>query len=374
MGFVEEMKWWHWFAISVVLGVLLAYINASNSDLPAVHASMDTTDFERNLIKAPLGPNGLPWITNVTVYPPTAMRAGDGTTIRQMVTFRCLVAPLGGDVEDQWFTMLAPVPYEASPRWAVGAYGNRAYPGVKLYLARFHDTIESVTAAEYGKDTPEGENAIINANELLRTAPTRALVRFRPAFFYFIPWNPAANKTVTDLLDEAAADGIHVGYRRAWWEAPRYVYEIWIGGSVLLIGVIWPAILRTMQKGGLGRVTAPSYLARKEKTGKPWKAGKPGKPEPEKKKVGITEEDLEQVKNMSKNLEESLRASGALTPTAVAPAVPTGTAPAAAGVKKLTGGAMESGGGGQDESKPKEFTGGEFYPVEVPKGKDEKPE
>src|ERR1700678_4160923 len=107
MGFVEERKWGHWFAISIVLGVALAYVNASNRDLSPVRASMGTTDFERNLIKAPYGPSKSSWISDVTVYPPEPFRAGDGTAIQQMLTFRCLVVgPDRPNGEIQWFTML----------------------------------------------------------------------------------------------------------------------------------------------------------------------------------------------------------------------------------------------------------------------------
>ncbi len=309
MGFVEDMKWWHWVVVSVVVGTALAYINANMRDLPPTYASMDTTDFERNLIKSPVGPNRQPWITNVMIYPPAPFQYGDGTVLKQVVTFNCLVVPEDHpkDAGVQSFTMVAPIPYEAAPRWAVGAYGDRAYPGAMIYLAKRGDTLASVTKDHYGKDTPEGEDAIINANELLRTAPSRGMIRFRPFFMYFVPYNPALNRTVVDFLNDASKEGIQVTYHTAWWEAPQYVYEAWIGGSVLVIGIIWPGLLLAMKKGGLGRVHTATYdLSRF----KPAKATSGSGSEPVKEAVGITAAGIQQVHDLATNMEESLRTSG----------------------------------------------------------------
>jgi hypothetical protein len=359
MGFVEDMKWWHWLAISILVGLVLGYSNASNTDLPAVHSSMGNTDFERYLIRDPAGPNHIPWVSDVTVYPPQPFRTGEGMTMKQIVTLKCLVVPENHqqDASIQWFTMVAQIPYEASPRWAPGYYGNRSYPGTTIYLAKRGDTLGSITAAEYGKDTRDGEDAIINANESLRTAESRALIHVRPFRMYFIPWNPDSNHTVVDLLKDAVAKGYHVDYRIGWWEASQYVYQIWIGGSVLVIGIIWPAILRLMKQGGLGRVATAQYDLSQFKTGK--------EKAPEKEAVGVTAADMERLGELADNMEASLRASGAFEGKAVG-----GLAPEAAAIKKLTGTAGDVAEPVTPESQSKEFSG-EFYPVEKPKGKPE---
>jgi hypothetical protein len=358
MGFIEDMKWWHWIAISVLVGLVLAYTNASNNDLPPVHASMSPVDFERNLIRSPVGENHTPWITDVTVYPPLPVEAGGGRALRQLVVFRCMVVPQDQpqNARLQWFTLMAPVPYEAMPRWPVGYNGDQAYPGVSIYVAKKGDTLASVTADQFGQDSPEGENAIISANELLRTAESRSLVRIRSLIPYYIPWNPASNRTVADLLDDAARLGVPVTYRTAWWEAPRYLYEFWIGGSFLVIGVIWPGLLRMMLQGGLGRSPEAKYDLGRFKSEPEKPAAKP---------VGITEADLEQVKAMADNLEASLRAGATAAAPGAAP-VTTSAAP----IKKLSGSAAEPSLPTMTEQGPKEYTG-EFYPVELPKAKPE---
>jgi hypothetical protein len=358
MGFIEDMKWWHWIAISLVVGAALAYTNASDTDIAPMHASMSPVDFERNLMKPPVGADRTSWITNVTVYPALPVGSDAGPTLRQMVTFRCLVVPTdqADEAREQFFTMMAPVPYEAMPRWPVGYNGDQPYPGVTIYVAKAGDTLRSVTADQYGADTAEGENAIINANELLRTAPSLALARIRPLTAYYIPYNPASNRTVVDFLNDAAKMGFPVTYRTAWWKAPKYVYQIWIAGSFVVIGLVWPMLLRLMLEGGLGRPAEAKYDL---------KRFKPEAEKPAAKPVGITEADLAQVKAMADGLEASLRAdAGALPQGSATAAVGAATGP----VKKL-GASAESVQPAMSEQESKEYKGGEFYPVELPKVK-----
>ena len=50
MGFVEQMKWWHWVGLSLVLGALLAFLNSGGADTAIQHRSVSTVTFETDLL------------------------------------------------------------------------------------------------------------------------------------------------------------------------------------------------------------------------------------------------------------------------------------------------------------------------------------
>jgi hypothetical protein len=51
-------------------------------------------------------------------------------------------------------------------------------------------------------------------------------------------------------LAGVAKDRPWVSYRYAYWNEPRWTYTIWVGGSLLLLGVIWPLVLRRLAAAG----------------------------------------------------------------------------------------------------------------------------
>ena len=57
----------------------------------------------------------------------------------------------------------------------------------------------------------------------------------------------AAAATVRDYLDGLRAKG--VTYTYAWWADPRYAAAAWVGGSFVLIGVLWPTALSLLVYG-----------------------------------------------------------------------------------------------------------------------------
>ena len=61
-----------------------------------------------------------------------------------------------------------------------------------------------------------------------------------------------ADATVLDYLDTLRDDGVTYAY--AWWAEPRYATAAWVGGSFVLIGLLWPTALNLLT---YGRFRAP---------------------------------------------------------------------------------------------------------------------
>ncbi|MGD1276960.1 MAG: hypothetical protein ABR964_07035 [Tepidisphaeraceae bacterium] len=356
MGFIEEMKWWHWVVISLLLGAALGYINSQGGDVPAAYRSMDPLIFESNLSRPLVGPQRQPWISDVVVYPPKSVQVQGGTAWKQLVNFRCLLVPEHHPekASREPFAMLAPVPYEPVPRYE--PQPDTRYPGMSIYLGQVGDTLPSVTAGQYGKDTTEGRHAIISANASLRGAHKWEEVRFEPGQAYFIPWNPAAKHTIGDFLKAAAGQGWTADFKYAWWQAPGNVYPVWMGSSFVLIGLIWPALIQMMLRGGFGRPKSDYDLKR-------FKHEAVKAPVP--KRAGMTAADVQRLREWEQSMEAQLKAS------AVPGQQPQAAAAESTPVKKLAGGPVEPLAPAPPE-EDKEYTG-EFYPVEHPKPKTGKP-
>lgn len=142
----------------------------------------------------------------------------------------------------------------------------------------------------------------------------------------------------------------------AAWASSTYIYPIAIGGSFLLIGVIWPSVLYRMQTAGLGHVA-------KEKDEKAdlWKA-RPSKPEPTRAApTGPTREDMEQLAAVTASYERSV---GDATISNAAHESKVGVAAiAAATARKWETSAVEEVKAAEKPAEEHEY-GGEFYPVD----------
>ena len=83
----------------------------------------------------------------------------------------------------------------------------------------------------------------------------------RPCFFVApVPFTPLASRgndsaksgrTVVDYLDTLASRG--VSYRYAWWADSRYRTAAWVGGSFVLVGVLWPTAVNLLAYGSFRR-------------------------------------------------------------------------------------------------------------------------
>jgi hypothetical protein len=361
MGFVEEMKWWQWVAISLLVGAAMAYSSTARNDVVGGRKDMDTSSFEMNVLRGTLGPEQRPYISNVVIHPPKPVEMGNEMVSMQLVTFDAIIMQTDhpGLIAVEPCQLLAPIPYEPKPRWDIGNFGGR-YPGITVYTGQPGDTLASVAAKSYGKDSPAGQAAIISATPSLRDAHSLAEMTIQPGQQYNIPWNPSENHSIADFLVEAAKDGSVVTFKTAWWQSEKYAYLIWMSGSFLLLGVVWPAAIQIMLKGGLGRPMEEKYDLSRFKS---------EKPQPQKQKVGVTDADMQQLHELEEKMVEGLKSTSAAAGTMKAvPRSPGGPAP----VKKLTGAPAETTGAAQEKKEDKAYRG-EFYPVERPVEKKKDP-
>ena len=185
--------------------------------------------------------------------------------------------------------------------------------------------------------------------------------------YYWIPWDPKDHHTVSDFLLAsnqflATRDGsqaMPISFHYHWWESSKYGFQIWMGGTFLIVGVIWPTLLTVMVKGGLGKTTPEEYDLNRFK-GEPEEM----KPEPV---VDTSASDMQRLRELEESMTAALK-SGAAPAAAGATAVAT----AAPEIIKLTGGPAHEAEVPKQADESKEY-GGEFYPVAHPgKKADEK--
>jgi hypothetical protein len=161
------------------------------------------------------------------------------------------------------------------------------------------------------------------------------------------------DETILAFLERIKADYPNVEYHYAWQREPWAVYTIWTGGSVLVMGLIWPSLISLAAGRGLGlkpyRPDEPAYDLDRFAGG-----DEPAKPAA----TGMTEQDAQQLAAAEEALRKGLGAAGSA-------AAPAASGEADATIKKLDGGPLEPlATPGQDE--PKEYKG-EYYPVAKPK-------
>ncbi|MDP9175760.1 MAG: hypothetical protein M3O30_18115 [Planctomycetota bacterium] len=361
MGFVEEMKWWQWIVVSLLVGAALGYINTQSNDAPAQHASMDTINFEQYLLANPIqdarNSNVVyPWINHIVIFPPKIIAQRDSAIQAQLVTFTCVVAVPNHPEKTgpQSFAMVAPCPYVPKPRFR--ASPNSKYPGLAVYIGQKGDTIDTVAAHAYGKATVEGRRAIVAANYDFRQAHSAADRVIRPGQAYFVPWNPDDKPTIREFIEASIAQGAHVSYRYAWWQSPDYAYEIWMAGSFVVLGVIWPMLLRTMVTGGMGRVRMEDYdLTR-------FRGGANARKKETRKEMSAA--DILKLTELEASLKASLKAGEELAPAA-ARAPEQEPSPQ---IIKLQGTAAGEMAAAPMTEEEKHYTG-QYYPVVLPEAK-----
>jgi hypothetical protein len=145
---------------------------------------------------------------------------------------------------------------------------------------------------------------------------------------------------------------IRFGYQYAWIETPAGAFTVYGLGGLIVVGGIWPAILRVLVGAGFGRVVSDGIDLSKYKPGAVATKAKP---------ATDATGDLARIRALEESLERSLR-EGA-TPTVAAK-----VAAAPPAIKKLDGGPAEA---PKDEvlnpAKPKGYGAdqGDYYPTEV---------
>jgi hypothetical protein len=365
MGFVEQMKWWQWVALSLGLGALLGYLNSGGANPPVEHSSISQMVFETGLMQAPyVDPTNHahlePWVSGIVVHPVQDVRVNGKMVQVQLVLFDALNPHSPGHPSGSMerVSMLASFPYEPQPR-REPTTAKPEWPAASMYYGQSGDTPESLALHFYHKATPQGIKAIIAANDTLRGARNSSELKIVKGRAYWIPWDPAVGHSVSDFLRAANTliskqqekNAIPVSFHYTWWESVNHAYAIWMTGSFLLIGVVWPTLLHVMVKSGLGSTRPEEFeLSRYKPSLVSAAAPKPG--------MTVTKDDMQQLKEMEDALTASLKASA----SAAGPAAGPQAQPAAPAIKVLDGSADLAPAIPQTPEERKAYQG-EFYPV-----------
>jgi hypothetical protein len=198
---LERIQRWQWMVLSIVIGAALAYARRSDPESLLSRLGEGVADqrwLEQELLrKVPLADgSSRPAFGRLTVYP---------MTVRE------------------------------------GAQRKTVHVVAGMYLTE-------------GRHRP--------GPQLPATAPASPTGKLRPYFYIApVPFQPLADRqagkpapagaTVTDYLDDLKPQGVTYAY--AWWADARYAAAAWVGGSFLLVGVVWPTCVNLLAFGTLRR-------------------------------------------------------------------------------------------------------------------------
>jgi hypothetical protein len=200
----------------------------------------------------------------------------------------------------------------------------------------------------------------LEAPDSYRQIVTSASIPFRPANRP----SPGEGYSLADEIKSLAKNNPQIVCRYAWWTAPSAVIGLWGGGSVVLIGLIWPTLINLAVGAGL----APKRVSREEKKrDAAYLASIKSEAEPQAPKLAVTASDTAALRKLTDVMQSELQAA-AIEPQPVSHDQQTGSAP----VRKLESGPLEK---QVVIEQPKEEVdwGGEFYPVAHPHHKPNSP-
>lgn len=167
------------------------------------------------------------------------------------------------------------------------------------------------------------------------------------------PASPTPDFGVLNYLADKQKQIPTLDWRYEWWLAPRALWALSLGGSMLLIGVVWPITLKTLVKLGLAEPPDERMdlsQVRHVSTEAPSLVAKPKG----------TAEDEEQLAALNANLEANVAGMAMATPASQAAAAAKGETP----VRVLSAtGVDESDKPAGTPEEDHDFKG-EFYPVD----------
>jgi len=261
---LESLKRWHWIVIGLLLGLMLGGMRVywgpdfdQYKDL-----ELQRVQFDTDLLNGPPTTETLSHIDR---------RFGRG--LRRMPGFfdSMVVHPPVRDAPDgNWVTGV----FHRKPD--LTADGKIEIPGYKfLYRA----------PAPY----------VPKPNYLLQPAP--GLVA-DPKF----DDTKAAEQfpTIKEYLDllKAKYPTANLPYAFAWYEVPRMVLLLWTGGTLLLVGGVWPVVLSLLTGAGFG-------LAQREED-EPMRPYKPSPKRVVKPSLELTASDLDRLRQLEAELEAKI--------------------------------------------------------------------
>jgi hypothetical protein len=337
----DEWKRWHWVIAGLLIGALLAYshLDAVSDEL----YSTGPTPFERWLDPAARRATD-PIVQTIVIFPVTDLSNGQKAC---RVEFDALY-PVEGDATHTQFkprkgTVSSTVPY---------------YPRLPTttVVAERGDDIYALARRYLGTTDKEALQAILDSNKHTINDDFSGV---RANGRYLMP--PRATPSIREYLETRipaiqAQYRVPITLRYAWWTVPWAVFAIWGGGTLVLIGGVWPTVLNLMLGAGLGPPPRPAEEYDVDRFGK-------GTPDPSKTKLKPrsewTAEEMAQLQALEKTV-----ASGA----APAAEEPVAAAARSVEVRKLEATAEPAAPPEERLQKTsKDFQGGVYYPVSVPK-------
>jgi len=242
---IAEIKWWQWTLISIMLGTALAYMHLNPFDATNI-TTMGPLRLERFIDggEVTLGGRKFAPIINVVVYPaidlPTKTATPDAPKVVQVKMF--VLDATKGEYDPRVCNTDVPY-YPSLPTSATTALAN--------------ETPDTMAARYYGvKSVPRPVmQAIYVANRAIELNP-HGVLRAGQRCLMPPKWTPTVLEYFQQLgagMQKAggvAADWLTPQVKYAWWAEPKTVWTMWMGGSVLVLGVIWPLALQLLIKGG----------------------------------------------------------------------------------------------------------------------------
>jgi hypothetical protein len=152
-------------------------------------------------------------------------------------------------------------------------------------------------------------------------------------------------------------------YRSSWLETAKGAFTVYTLGGFVLIGLIWPSVLRLLVKAGYGSGATDDAFD--------LSTYKPGRGESAKRRPTVTQADADELARLEAELEAKLR-SGEVGATAASSDDQAATGAGAGGPKKpavpvLDAGPLEVAKDTARPAQPKGFGAdqGDYYPTEV---------
>ncbi len=309
---VQRVKMWQWLILSVVVGVVMGFFLLSAEDLGG-SGTLSRTEFYR-LVRSQTD-DGKPVIHQIVISP-----------IFQDVT--------GKSVQRVNFMM------------------------------RLKDRQTGVWTDLPGDTTADIPYIKTNDNPDNRLSDFLAILKKdRPELDYRFSWWQVSGLKPLATPATTTGGGVRAFFRGSypedreisWWQYPRGAWMVIILASVLLIGVIWPMVIRLLVKLGLGMPEDQTTGVDLSKVSSRSTTDAPAR-------TGMTDDDMDVLGDLNARLESNVAGmivdDDALDHDAEQKAE-------AAVIKKLSNQPAERAADESTPAKPKDYTG-EFYPVVKP--------
>jgi prepilin-type N-terminal cleavage/methylation domain-containing protein/prepilin-type processing-associated H-X9-DG protein len=235
------------------------------------------------------------------------------------------------------------------------AGGQRVLRDIRVYPP--HEGIYLITFVSAGRGGNEDAPRYAYAKTPLDSQPKRKAPRGFLASLFSRPPPPAflpEDKTILDYLGRISAGNPGIDWSYLWWMSTGWRYLWFLAGGALVVGGIWPLIIRRLVKAGYGPriIEEPKYDLDRfapEPLSKPEPSAKP-------KATELTPQQLQHLRDLEAEVAQQL--SAAASQAATAPSAPQ-AAPFAP--VRLSSEPLQP---LQEAPKEQKTYRGEFYPTE----------